>query len=554
VAITLVGLAAAAVTPLLVSGLASVLMSRLNTQAKNLAQERIESMRDLQFHVDRQNGPFIDLLDIYYTNLSTTPVTRTRANEIEVGQWVSGGGAAPAPSGPFYQLTISQLPGNPTFSQTIDTQFLDTKGAALPVSALTGYDSQTEGKDQPASPIVGVTVTTTWGLHGKTHSYTTYTRITDTRGLASSLTSQANGEYLRATSTGSNGNALTVDLAVSTATGGLSTGSLATADVHALRARDDGGASFEGATAVATSPSGGSSQNSPLQAFTSAGSGSCGWVGVGPTQVSDVTAGTDAGLPLVPKDVGSTTPPAHAIAAQVTSGSNGACGIFGFSNQSTSYSSDLMLNAATPLVRVDNDSQNNVVVNSTAWLTATALSPSTPHSVFSGATAGSTKRLQIFPGASFVTDGLGLVGIRLSQASLTCSSTSANGSTTSTATGSWAITVDYWHATDAFGHGARATLGTYTWDSATDTGSTDPLRAVDPSTIVVYQSGTTILRLSDYLASWSTARTILENPNSGLHQLTSIVSITTKAVRSGDLLSGIRLELGNLSCAADDNR
>ena len=34
-------------------------------------------MRDLQFHVERQNGPYVDLLDQYYTNRSTAAVTRT---------------------------------------------------------------------------------------------------------------------------------------------------------------------------------------------------------------------------------------------------------------------------------------------------------------------------------------------------------------------------------------------------------------------------------------------------------------------------------------------
>src|SRR5690242_6993432 len=103
VALFVIGLAAAASTPLLVSGIDASITARMNTQAKDLAQQRIESMRDLQFHVDRQNGPFIDLLDIYYTDLNSTPVTRARANEVEVGQWVSGGAAAPAPSGPFYK-------------------------------------------------------------------------------------------------------------------------------------------------------------------------------------------------------------------------------------------------------------------------------------------------------------------------------------------------------------------------------------------------------------------------------------------------------------------
>jgi len=552
VALSLISIAATGSVPLLVTALRSAVTSRLNTQAKNLAQQRLESMRDLEYHVDRQNGPFIDLLDVYYTDLTTTPTTRTRANEIEVGQWVSGGAAAPAPSGPFYQVKIAQLPDDQRFSQTIDTQFLNTVGAALPASSFTGYTSQTEGHDQPPSSIVGVTLITTWTDHGVSHSYTTYTRITDGRGLTSSLTSQAEGEFLRVSSTGSTGNALTVDVAAAKASGGMSTGSVASADVYALQANDATGTDYLGATGVATSPTGGNSQHSPASAFNANGSGGCGWVGVGPTQVSDVTAATTNGLPQVPSDVDTASPPVHQVAAQLTTQSNGPCGIFGFSNQSTSFAANLMLSSNTPLVEIENDAQNNVAASGSAWVNATSASTAT-HSVTSGASASSIERLELFPGASF-TDGHGLVGIQLTRATIACSAAASSGSVTNSATGSWSVTVDYWKATDSAGHGQRVTLSAYTWNSATDTGSADPLAALDPASIVVYQNGTTTLHLSDYIASWGTTRSILESPSSGLHQLAGIVSVTTQPVRDGDIVSALGLQLGLLSCVADDER
>ena len=553
VALTLIGLTGAASAPLLIVGMRAAAVSKLNTQAKNLAQQRLESMRDLQFHVDRQNGPFIDLLDIYYTNLVTTPTTHTRAYETEVGKWVSGGASAPAPSGPFYQLTVAQLPGYPAFSQTIDTQFLDATGAAVPATAFASYDSQTEGKDQPPSLMVGVTVVTTWTDHGVSHSYPTYTRISDARGLVSSLTSQGIGEFLRVSSTGLSGNALTVDVASAEAGGDQSTGSNATADVRSLQANDEAGTDYLGATGVATSPDGSSTGNASLAAFTAGTSGTCGWVGVGPTQVSDVTASVTGGLPQVPSDVDTASPPTKQVASQLTSGGNTACGIFGFSNQSMSYASNLMLDTDVPLVRINNDSQNNVVVTGSAWVNATSPA-ATPHSVSSGANVSSTKRVQIFPGASFVTDGLGIVDVRLSQSTISCSSSVTSGTTTQSSSGSWTATVDYWHSTDTSGGGQRVTLATYTWNSASNTGSADPLAAIDPTSIVVYQNGATVLHLSDYIASWNTARSIVENSTSGVHQLSSIVGITTQPVRSGDLLSALGLQMGNLSCAADDER
>jgi prepilin-type N-terminal cleavage/methylation domain-containing protein len=554
VALSVIGLAAAASTPLLITGIDASVTARMNTQAKNLAQQRIESMRDLQFHVDRQNGPFIDLLDIYYTDRSTTAVTRTRANEVEVGQWVSGGAAAPAPSGPFYKIQVAQVPGSALFSQTIYTQFLDYNGSPVAATAFANYNSQTEGLDSPPTNMVGVTVVTSWTRAGSSHSYASYTRIADSRGAGSSVTSQASGNFLRLSATGASANSLSVDLLDSMASGALSTGSLATADIRSLQATDAAADGYAGATAVATSPSGGGSQNSPVSAFSSTGdTANCGWVSAGITQVADVSAATTSGLPQVPSDLDVNVPPTHQSGAQLMGGGSDRCGSFGFSNQSTSYDSNLMLASNVPLVRLANDTSTTLVANSTSWVNASA-AVGTSHSVTSGAGAGSSKTLQLFPGASFVTDGYGVLDVRLTTGVIACSSTVVSGVNTSASTGSWSITIDYWRASDLLGHGTRTTLGTYTWNSATGSGSADPLASVNPASLIVYQNGLTVLHLSDYISSWSTARSIVENPGSGLHQLNGIVSITTQPVRSGDLLSAVGVLLGNLSCVADDSR
>jgi prepilin-type N-terminal cleavage/methylation domain-containing protein len=561
VALTLVALAAGGSVPLLVVAAKASTTSRLNTQAKNLAQWRFESMRDLPFHVDRQNGPFVDLLDVYYTNLGTTPATRTRANEIEVGHWVASGASTPDPSGPFYQVKVSSVPGYPSFSQTIDTQFLTATGAILPAASFPGYDSQVEGRDQPPSLLVGVTVTTTWTDHGNTHSYTSYTRIADSRGLLSTMTSQGSAEFMQVSSTGPAGNALTVDVASAKAGGSQSTGSVASADVRALEARDAIGQTYEGATATATSP-GTASGVGQGSSVTSAGSG-CGWVASGQTQYANASADVvnSGGLPKVPSNVDTNSPPANQATAQLWStGSNNTCsatsGIFGFNNQSTAYSSNLMLAPDQPLVSILNAGTSSVTVSGSAWVNASA--PTTnPHTVSSGANAFATKSVVLFPGATFGTSNnnfVGLVKLKLTQASISCLSSVAGGIATQSATGSWSVTISYWSATGSNGSPGYVDLPTYTWNSATGTGSADPLASIDPASIVVYQSGTTVLHLSDYIASWSTERSIVENSNSGVHQLDGIVSVTTQAVRDGDILSAVGLQLGNLSCVADDSR
>jgi hypothetical protein len=467
---------------------------------------------------------------------------------------VSGGAAAPAPSGPFYKIQVAQVPGSALFSQTIYTQFLDYNGSPVAATAFANYNSQTEGLDSPPTNMVGVTVVTSWTRAGSSHSYASYTRIADSRGAGSSVTSQASGNFLRLSATGASANSLSVDLLDSMASGALSTGSLATADIRSLQATDAAADGYAGATAVATSPSGGGSQNSPVSAFSSTGdTANCGWVSAGITQVADVSAATTSGLPQVPSDLDVNVPPTHQSGAQLMGGGSDRCGSFGFSNQSTSYDSNLMLASNVPLVRLANDTSTTLVANSTSWVNASA-AVGTSHSVTSGAGAGSSKTLQLFPGASFVTDGYGVLDVRLTTGVIACSSTVVSGVNTSASTGSWSITIDYWRASDLLGHGTRTTLGTYTWNSATGSGSADPLASVNPASLIVYQNGLTVLHLSDYISSWSTARSIVENPGSGLHQLNGIVSITTQPVRSGDLLSAVGVLLGNLSCVADDSR
>jgi prepilin-type N-terminal cleavage/methylation domain-containing protein len=555
VAITLVAIAAGGAIPLLIVGMKAANNSKLNTQAKDLAQARMESMRDLAFHVDRQNGPFVDLLDIYYTNVSTTPSTRTRAGETEVGQWVSGSAASPAPSGPFYKVNVASLPGFPTFSQTIDTQFLSALGTAISVPSSTVYDNLTAGSDQPLSTLVGVTVITTWNDHGVTHNYTSYTRISDSRGLTATLTTQGSANFLQVTSGGSAGNTLTAEVAAADATGSFSTGSVAAADVHPLHAQDSSGQSYDVnnvSTTSAQTPPG----PQPASAVWAAGSGDCGWVGSGPTQWAGVTAATTGGLPQVPSNVDNNSPPNNQVAAQLLATASGDCGIFGFANQSLAYDPALMLgtDVNSPLVQIGsgNTSGNAVVVSGSAWVNASA-STATPHTASSGANTGSAQVIHLFPGATF-TGGAGVVKITLSQASISCLSSVTGGVSTPSATGSWTVNISYWKSSDTVGGGGWFDLPQYTWNSATGTGSADPLAAINPSSIVVYQNGSTILHLSDYIGSWSTTRKITENANSGVHQLDGIVSITSQPTRAGDLLSAVGLQIGNLSCVADDSR
>ena len=555
VAITLVAIAAAGSIPLLVIGMKAANNSKLQTQAKNLAQQRMESMRDLPFHVDRQNGPYVDLLDIYYTKVAASgTITNTRAGETETGHWVASGASSPHPSGAFYQVVVSSITGYPSFTQTIDTQFLNIAGNALSVPVTTTYDNLTAGSDQPLSSLAGITVITSWTDHGVAHSYTSYTRIADTRGLGAALTTQGSASFLQVTSGGPTGNTLTAKVAAADATGSLSTGSVAAADIHPVQAQDSSGQSYDVNSVTATSP-GTAPTNTGASGVWAAGTNECGWVGSGQADWSGVTASTTGGLPQVPTNVDTSSPPSNQAVAKLTATPNNSdCGTFGFANQSTTYDPALRLNASTPLVRINrvSGSSSVAVVKGSAWVNATP-TISVPHTASSGGNTSSTETVRLFPGADFTNDR-GVVKVTLSQSSISCLSSVSGGVATQSSAGSWTVNISYWKASDTSGNGAWFDLPQYTWNSATGTGSADPLASIDPSTIVVYQNGSTILHLSDYIGSWSTTRKITENANSGVHQLQGIVSITSQPTRAGDLLSAVGLQIGNLSCVADDNR
>lgn len=559
VAITLVAIAAAGSIPLLIVGMKAANNSKLNTQAKNLAQQRMESMRDLPYHVDRQNGPYVDLLDIYYTSTSTTPTTVHRAGEIETGRWCSGNTSpcASSPSAPFYQVTVSSIDGYPSFTQTITTQFLKGSGAAIPVPVGTTYNNLTPGQDQPLSSLVGITVVTSWNDHGTTHNYKSYTRIADTRGLGADLTTQGTASFLQVQSGGFPGNTLTAEVAGADATGSLSTGSVAAAEVRPIEALDSAGQDYEINSVTATSPGSAPTPLSADLAGSQAGVNECGWVGWGSTNWSGVTASTSTatsnGLPQAPSNVDTNAPPNNQVTAKLTASSNNPyCGLFGFANQSTSYDPVLRLtDPSVPLVKINNPGGSATVIKGQAWVNATSTN-STPHTASSGANTSSTEVVRLFPGADF-TGGKGVVKVSLSQASISCLSSVSGGVATQSSTGSWTVNISYWKASDTFGGGGWFDLPQYTWNSSTGS-ATDPLASIDTSAIEVYHNGSTILHLSDYIGSWSTTRKITENANSGVHQLQGIVSITTQETRADDLLSAVGLQIGNLSCVAEDNR
>lgn len=547
---TVLALAATAAVPLLISGASAANYAKLHTQAKNLAQLRVEKMRDLQFHVERQNGPYVDLLDQYYTNRSTTAVTRTFGAESSTGQWVgSGTPASWEPAVPFYRVSVSSLPGYPKFTQVVDTQFLKHDGTPVAASLFASYDSQTEANDGPPSFLLGVTVMTTWNVKGMAKSFKYYTRIADGRGTVSLLTSQAKAEALRVTSGDPAGKALAADVAVSTANGSLTTGSASSIETRAGLASDGVNPDVVAANWLARAPSAFTAGTASSGAVSTGAS--CGWAAFGQSDVQNYTAAITSGQPLVPANVDSASPPANQASSGLVANGANPCGLFSFNNGTSTFS--LPVAPSATVVRIPDMGGNARVVTGSSWVRATDVATS-PHTVSSGGSARSAQPIQILPGLPFVTDGKGLVNVTLTSSSLSClSSVTAGSPQAQSSAGSYTVTVDYWQATNSLGGGSRVST-TYTWSSS-DPASADPLAALAPTGIVVYQLGTATYRLSDFIGSWSLVRSITEGATNGVHALDGVFSLATVPLRGAvEPASSVGVQIGRLSCVADDNR
>ncbi|MEP7055022.1 MAG: type II secretion system protein [Actinomycetota bacterium] len=555
VAMIIVSLGAVGVVPLLIISGQAGNFAKLNTQAKNLAQGRVERLRDLQFHVELQNGNFVDLLDQYYTDLNTSPTARTFGAETLSGKWVnSGTPLSGEPALPFYRVTIASIAGYPAFSQTVTTQFLRLDGSAVPAALFSGYNSQAEVSDGPPSLLVGVTVLTTWKQGSQAKSFRNYTRIADSRGSVSTLTSQAKAQVLRVTSAASDLTALSADVAVASADGSQSTGSTAASSAKAGVATDAN--EFLVATGLNTNPGNATTLTTPVGP-SRAGTGGCGWAAFGTSDVANISSSTTSGIPLVPANVDTGVPPSNQTIAGLRANGGNSCGLFAFNNRSIAYNPALGLGGTSEaLVDIPDTGGAARVVTGSAWVNATNTVVS-PHTVTSGANASSAQRIRIFPNLPSVLVGdsatNGLVDITLTASSIACSvSVTAGSAPVQTATASYTAVVDYWRATNTTGGGQRVST-TYSWSSAAAP-SADPLAALSPSAIEIYHNGATVIRLSDYISSWSLIRALTEGTTNGVFSLDQVFALTTVPVRALDPTSSLGISVGRLSCAADDTR
>jgi type II secretory pathway pseudopilin PulG len=543
-----------AVLPQLVVGLRSAGTARLVTQAKGVAQGELERMRGMPYNVGPSAGPYVDVLDIYYPDL--TPPTATPAcvgtsgafNQPQTSWtgYVPSGGARCSyepQNGALYRSVRPAVsaPGLGPFVVVTASQFLS---AAVPPVAATppaGYNTLHDATDVPPEPQIGVTVTVLRSEHGKLRPITTYTQIHRRDSNVERLHVEANLKAVEVRSVTADGGPLAFSAGQLNLVGSLSNAVTVSANLTATSASRSSGVQQSGATAAVVAPP----SATLATANGAAGSlgGGCTYACWGNTMLGPIAVTAKDGYPTA----GSRIAP---LQTMVTGSTNSGFSV-GNSDQSEYLSKLELLPNAQP-VSVDTTTQRPSGLSPTtcaagsggtqdSYVTASGYLQTQAASVESCAVAR-TSTISLFPTNSAPK---GVVRIELQNASANCRLDSKVASSSF----GYAATVQYWNDT----------IRQYV-SVPIIKGALNPLALVPLSTQV--GGGRT---LGDYIESWSSLTdaqvTSVKTAGEVSVTLPSVVSITTKPVRTDptapdgvDPSSALSLGIGATSCSAKDSR
>lgn len=517
VALSLLTVVAAAAVPLLLSAASAARTSKYVTQAKSLAQQRVEQMRNLPFHVDAAPAyPRVDLLDLYYPNL--TPATGTTVQNATSGYVTTQTRLPGEPAGPFYRTVVGDLGTEfSRFRQIVATQYL-TKTRAV-VTPPTAYNRQAQGGDVPPSLYVGVTVITSYTSGAKRPAYRLFTQIADSNAVAAEMASQARASALRITSQ-YDGAQLLTEAGIVNAEGSRANGATASFSAQGGLMYLNPGATVKGAELVRGGPPDVGTAATSMGRRSLVNGDACTLTCIGKTRIENGFVSVSGSLPRV----GTESAPVFSGVVRETYGIR-------FSNDPAV--SALALRVGEPILRTTEITESNLAVG-TAYLDATANGAGHLVKAVAGAR---TQLIQLFP-TTFTPSGRTVVEIELRQSQLSCLAGTGGPS----ATGTFEAYVRYydWNS------------GTYVTLPVIKNGGTDVLASYNPSTIRV---GPTQF-LSDYIGTWSnlTAPQTTIAGTSVSSTLEGIVSITTVPTRTADPTSTIGIRVGSLSCYAEDTR
>ena len=511
IAMTIFMIVAVATTPLLVGGLKAGRIAQLNLQGKALGQERLERMRNLPFHVARQNGQYLDVLDIYFRDT------------VAVGALAPGDTCSQRSydaTTKTYSCTVTNLGADYSgFRQVVKMQFL--KADRCVVTPLAAYTSQTAGVDAPVSNLLGVAVTTSWSLTSGPKSFTVRSLIINAQADPNVISTNLQTSALDVTSNLANGDILTLEGGLLSSEGSLTTGSSASLSAVSARAGLSSGVTAVGAALSLTAPPAinGTSPTDPGGRFLDGST--CVYACFGQTAVSgDQNVTVTSGQPKVSTMSNPVQADLRRTGLNVFRG-------YSYSN-ATPAETDPGLGVIGPMVNGGSGGSSDVL-RARGYLDATG----------TGATAVRTAgfvrldHLELFP---TLFAPAGVVQVELDDASVTCQS--GGGSAAVTAT--WSGRVRYWSAAS----GAYVQLAL---------GPGQPALPL-PSSLQVVPGRP----LSTWVQSWSAlTSTTPVNETSGRRSkatISAVLSILTTETRSGDPTSPLNLAVGSLACLAEDLR
>lgn len=557
VALGVVTVVMLALVPQLVVGIRSTGVAREMTQTKGIAQGQIERMHNLPFHVAREAGQFVDVLDRYYPNASTSPSgpTCTGADGNAVPPPTSATGFVATtgarcsyepPAGSAFYRVVEQRTSPTMGSHTIvvDTQFLSDATPPVAVTADAAYNSQTTGKDNPPSNQIGVTVTVFSHRFPTRQPVTLYTQIASQPPTLTRLRGRSGVRMLEvgsATWDGTSPVPLSVSGGVLNIAGSLSTASKITLNRASVTATRGAGTTSYGLSAADAAPP---TTTPPLRsAAQGALAEGCVLACWGGSELSSVLVSSDNGLPTV----GSATSPARASLTGATN--NGMS--FGNAVDPADYDTTLNFTGSpVNLVRLDTAATRSTLAVSrcadpgSGHVAGAGFVTSTASEVLACASGGATV-VELFP-TTAAPDGV--VRIELVAASASCR---VQGTTHAPTTAyDYQLVVKYWNNTA----GSYQTVGPIT--AAT---TTDLLAAVDLTTPVGGGK-----QLGAYIASWSSVtpdrvKTVAA-ANVAEVNIPGVVTISTQPTRpdptitDGSTPSVVSLTMGALSCYAEDRR
>lgn len=557
------GLLAAVLTaslPMFLSMVRSTVVVKQQTQAKNLGQERLEQVRDLRFHVDNQNGPFLDLLDIYYTDarLGYARGAVSVGDDELTGVYVpTGGGTGGEPTAPYYRVgtVAGELAGAPGFDQVITAQFLEADGRTiLPPARFANYNSQAAGVDAPPTLTVGITVITKWQELGRQKLHRAYTQITETGPEPPVIQSQARAVSVGVSSTAADGTSLTLQGGVASLDGAQSNGSSVSGYAAGAVARRTGQPVAESRNARFQLPAQPVSEAGSADPVTSS---ACAWYGHGRSSVGNVTADVAGGLPRSPTNVDDAVTPRNAISGQLDNDGSNACGLLGFTNV---VDSGAPLSSADPIgshfgtspyVKVGDATGTGTALSGSAYVTSTPLT-SAAQKTFSGGSVKMARPLVLFP-TSPESATQGLVTAQLTSASVDC--TSGTALTPGTIAAKYSLTLRWWGRVGPTGTPAAWHEAVWTYDSTTDTAPV-PASGSEPwePSNAFLSNGRPLSDLvtADVPAAVATGTTSGQRGFPG--GIMTLTTVPTLSNESQPGFSAIKVRLGQLTCVADDER